>query len=937
LLVRREPMSSVKVPSRSHDANFAMPEDRAESNKPRLRVPIEIREHFGLSRNGEPVVVGVPLPRGTVAGHCDWRLHDARNGNCLPVQVEPLAFWPDGSMKWLSVMLLIDIMANEFVRLELSAYSCSMENLETQAATRRLAGAYGRAAGSEYSPPVPAACERPIATEDDRDACEITAGPITLRLPKRGTSIVESVSASGRDLLGDAGARLECLDARGKVREVVIESASIESAGEVCCEWSFHGRVRRCEGTRVTGKLSVYSACGLMRIELTLQNPARARHAGGCWDLGDSGSVLLKGWRLSLDLSVLEPQCMAWLESDFDQVHRTPKLPWRLCQFSSGGKNWNSRNHVNRHNAVPLRMRGYRCEAADSQREGLRARPVVCIEFHAGTVTCALTEFWERFPSAIRCESNRLLVEFWPDDFGDLHELQAGEHCTRVVWLRFDASGQVACRDLAWVHEPLLAQLDPAWHAATEVIPWLPDNRNPRPPELQRLLNEALTGPSGFFEKREMIDEYGWRNFGDAWADHEEAHYSGAKPIISHYNNQYDLLYGLLIQYLLTGDRRWWQLADPLARHVMDIDVYHTTRDKSAYSGGLFWHTGHYLDAATSSHRSYSRRMNGPSGGPANEHAYSAGLLLYYCLTGDRRATNTVLQLADWIIAMDEGAQHVLGLLSDAPTGRASCTAAIEYHGPGRGAGNAIGVLLDAWLCSGMDRYIDFSEMLIRRTIHPHDDIASRDLNNFEQRWSYTVYLQHLARYLHLSHGVDRSNGMREYTMASLVHYADWMLDNDLFYLDYPEQLEYPTETWAAQELRKGNVLFAASQYVDASRGAQFKDRAQSIMTRAWQTLMSFQTRCCTRPLALVLQQGYVESFFTVQPADRRHLVSQSIVTFGPRLSFQSQRDAVRAAVKSPISLLRMSAQALRPARWRNVLGRVWLVEQARRAFARLR
>ena len=38
----------------------------------------------------------------------------------------------------------------------------------------------------------------------------------------------------------------------------------------------------------------------------------------------------------------------------------------------------------------------------------------------------------------------------------------------------------------------------------------------------------------------------------------------------------------------------WWCLADDLAGHVTDIDLYHTTRDRAAYNGGYFWHTQHY-------------------------------------------------------------------------------------------------------------------------------------------------------------------------------------------------------------------------------------------------------------------------------------------------------------------------------------------------------
>jgi len=348
----------------------------------------------------------------------------------------------------------------------------------------------------------------------------------------------------------------------------------------------------------------------------------------------------------------------------------------------------------------------------------------------------------------------------------------------------------------------------------------------------------------------------------------------------------------------------------------------------------LFWHTAHYVDAATSSHRTCSRQMNGPSGGPANEHAYSSGLLLYFYLTGDRRARDTVIQLAEWIIAMDDGEQHILGLLSDAPTGRASCTTQLDYHGPGRGAGNAIGVLLDGWLLSGNDRYIDFAEKLIRRTVHPRDDIAARDLNNFEHRWSYTVYLQHLARYLLLTKGVKRPGSMQEYAAASLAHYADWMVDNDRFYLDYPEQLEYPTETWAAQELRKGNVLFAASQFVDAMQGERLRRRGEEMLDRAWSTLMGFESRCCTRPMALVLQQAYIETYLDAAGARASMRVAFDGAADISGSTFRPQRFVVRQLTKSPLSAVKAGLQVLQPKKWRNVWRRSWLAERARRLIA---
>ena len=71
-----------------------------------------------------------------------------------------------------------------------------------------------------------------------------------------------------------------------------------------------------------------------------------------------------------------------------------------------------------------------------------------------------------------------------------------------------------------------------------------------------------------------------------------------------------------------------------LTGHVIDIDIYHTDEDKSAYNHGLFWHTYHYLDADTGTHRSYPKMGRIPPhgtpvpGGPANEQNYATGLLL---------------------------------------------------------------------------------------------------------------------------------------------------------------------------------------------------------------------------------------------------------------------------------------------------------------------
>src|SRR5688572_8252672 len=48
------------------------------------------------------VSFGVPWPRGAIQKSQAFTLADA-SGQSLPVQTWPLAYWPDGSLKWIGV------------------------------------------------------------------------------------------------------------------------------------------------------------------------------------------------------------------------------------------------------------------------------------------------------------------------------------------------------------------------------------------------------------------------------------------------------------------------------------------------------------------------------------------------------------------------------------------------------------------------------------------------------------------------------------------------------------------------------------------------------------------------------------------------------------------------------------------------------------------
>src|SRR5262249_420256 len=192
-----------------------------------------------------------------------------------------------------------------------------------------------------------------------------------------------------------------------------------------------------------------------------------------------------------------------------------------------------------------------------------------------------------------------------------------------------------------------------------------------------------------FDSKREAVDEYGWRHFGDLYADHEAVHYSGPPPVISHYNNQYDAIYGAFVQFMRSGDDRWFVMMDQLASHVVDIDIYHTADARPDSRGRLLWPTNPYTRPFPAPHRSFSRRAGHPGGGPSAGHCYTTGLMHHYFLTGEMASREAVLGLARWITAMEDGASSRLRWLGPGPTGCASAPPTRPYPRPGPSAARA--------------------------------------------------------------------------------------------------------------------------------------------------------------------------------------------------------------------------------------------------------
>ncbi|HTM05392.1 MAG TPA: hypothetical protein VL173_17910, partial [Vicinamibacterales bacterium] len=741
------------------------------------------------ARRAEPVSGGVTFPVGLIVDTAGWVLLD-EIGTELPFDLQVTDRWRDGSARWAVLDTDVTLAAGQ------------------RHTSLRLARRTGRATSSP-----PRVVLREIETGFDVDT-----GVASFRLSTQAPFLIEHVAMASGDAWTSDGSSLRICSDGGAPWLVDWRKVRCEFAGTLRTVIAASGEAAGPGTARVALDLRLEFRAGsaVVRSRLTVRNPRRADHPRGIWELGDAGSLLLDEVSLTVAAGGLDVSHLRWTA---EQNRRgITSAPVSIHQESSGGDHWDSPNHLDRTGRVPLRYRGYRATVGDERFTGLRATPTVVLEAEGAAVGLAVPQFWQNFPRTIQADLTGITASFLPPESGTTHELQGGEQKTHECYLLF-GEDRVSQQPLEWCASRLVLQPDPQDCAGSGAIPYFITAADDDP-RYRSLVDAALDGADTFVAKRERADEYGWRHYGDIYGDHEAVRHTGPTPLMSHYNNQYDPVAGFLYQFLRTGDPRWWAHCRDLAAHVIDIDCYHTDEDKSAYNHGLFWHTIHYIDAGKSTHRSYPGNTNG--GGPSSEQNYSTGLMLHYFATGDLASRDAALQLAQFVIDIDDGSRTILKYVDRGYTGIASASRTPDYHGPGRGSGNSLNALVDGHRLSGDRRFLDKAEQIIRRCTHPNQDIEALTLLDAENRWFYTMYLQSLAKYLDWKIELGELDGMYAYGRDVLLHFARWMAQHERPYLDHPEMLEFPTETWAAQDVRKSEVFDAAAPHATGEERERF-------------------------------------------------------------------------------------------------------------------
>ncbi len=518
-----------------------------------LEVPLTVEESAGFTRRAELASGGVILPRGMVADPGSLRVLGI-SGQPLPAQFETLASWPDGSIKWVLVSFPADCPAGATASFTLT----------------------DRALPAPSCPPL-RVTEEPgrvvietgvLRSVLDREHFDLF-GELWLDHDRDGAfSAAERVTPAGEPAAG-----LRLLQDRGRLfdgRQGQVDSLAVESAGPLKAVVMVKGHLGDQDGPGAlsyTARLHFYAGTGFTRVFFTLENrQPTVPLPGAHWVLGQPGAELFEDFSLATRLAFDGPITVSVGDGPRELLDRmVVRSRGGIYQESSGGENWFHRAHMNREGDLPLTFRGAKI-FLDGKEPHTALRPDAWL--HACDrrfgLAVAVRHFWQNFPKALTADSDGTVrVGLWPEEFPDLHELQGGEIKTHELAFFFHTGPQGSTRDenriattMGAFHHPLAVRAPAEWYLASgffdDAAPYDPQ----RFPDYERYMQGALQGKAANLAADfETNDEYGWRDFGDTWANNEIDQTRGphhGRLASSHFNLEYDFGYGMLFQGLRT-------------------------------------------------------------------------------------------------------------------------------------------------------------------------------------------------------------------------------------------------------------------------------------------------------------------------------------------------------------------------------------------------
>ena len=559
---------------------------------------VRIEETAGVAREGEVVSHGMPFAYGALGSVEALRVLSPA-GEEVPRQVRQLATWPDGSVMFALVTFPVSVGPGE---------------------TAEYRVEYGSQVSASAQP------AQPVTVAEEGDEVLVDTGALTARLSKTTGTVFESATLEGREMVagGEPWAALVTAE-DGKTY-----SSAADSVTEVQILESGPLRVM----VRRIGRHQAEDGATLLEYEMIQEFYAgspmtRLRYYFTHKE--DSESEKIRQVRLQLTAPWAQgddARAFVWLDGD--------EVAESAGQLG-----------VNQHDLDAAKVR-----VGDDVTEAGRTRGWARLSQNGG-LSVATRWWWEKFPKAVEVGPQGIALDLIPQDSHTVFSdgpfvLYQGECIGHEVMIAFEPDGSDPSSPELFqaFRDRLLPTPDPEYACATLALGEVAPENELRFPAYEARIDRMH---DGYIAKREKRKEYGMENFGD------DTFEWGYGPSYTFWSNQeYDHHHGFLMEYLRSGDRRYFEIGEQAARHYEEVDCFHWAPGREYLIGAPHHHnTKHIVDEGWFPDHALR--------GASNGHSWVEGLLAYWMLTGDVRAEETARAMGEWYLWTVENGRYGAG------------------------------------------------------------------------------------------------------------------------------------------------------------------------------------------------------------------------------------------------------------------------------------
>ncbi|MFD2163420.1 hypothetical protein ACFSJU_13515 [Paradesertivirga mongoliensis] len=554
---------------------------------------------------------GVPWPKGQLKKNAGFTA-ETPSGSKIPLQSWPLAYWPDGSLKWTGHAL--------------GAETGKAKNL------RLLPG----------KPSVPAT---PLRVTESADFIDINTGIISCRVEKKGNTVISSLSREGKETATKGRLVLLCQDKTepgddGTIRTEQfigeISSVVVEQKGNVRSVVKLEGRHTNTQGTGWLSfiiRLYFYAGAESVRIMHTiiydgdenknfikgiglrfsvpLQEELHNRHVrfvgegNGVFAEGVRGlSGLRHGPGREASLAQVDGKKAVITGDGIDDLQYIPAFgDYTLFQPNA--------------DSFGIRKRTKTGHSWLNSDQGKRASGTAFLGGPSGGVAFGIRNFWQSYPAQLDIrnaatdtgeitmwvwapDSPVMDLRFYHDGMGqNTYEKQlrglevtyedyepgfgtpngVSRTSEMMIWALPSTPSRARLVEIAdTVRNPPMIVCEPQYYKNMEIFGgiWdLPDRSTPEKKEIEDKLDWYFDFYKNEIDQRKW---YGFWNYGDVMHSYDQDRHVWKYDIggFAWDNSELSTDLWLWYYFLRTGRPDAFRIAEAMTRHTGEVDVHHT-------------------------------------------------------------------------------------------------------------------------------------------------------------------------------------------------------------------------------------------------------------------------------------------------------------------------------------------------------------------------